>query len=171
MSDRTPAEAPIACTPEVRAVMAWLDLHALDVDEAPLWKAFRDRPIASERLRLLLSWMDSRPSQRGRGIRVGHPGDPHKRRATVVVAYLRGEFRAPDLAPVAEGWAWRDVCALAAALDDAGEKGWGSYRDVDTARSALSAAMTRRDLDIPRAPPDLEARIGRFLADLEGEFQ
>lgn len=171
MSDRRPVEGALASTVDVRAIRAWLDAHARDLAEAPLWREFRDNPSIRDRLRLLLSWVERKPSQRGRGIRVGHPSNPARLRATVVVAYLRGAFSQPGLEPPCRTWSWSDIGALAMEVDPDGTAGWASFRDPDVARPALRAAIARGDLDIPEAPKNLQERISGFLAGLAGVSQ
>lgn len=166
MSDRRPVEDALASTADVRAIRAWLDAHARDLAEAPLWREFRDNPSIRDRLRLLLSWIERKPSQRGRGIRVGHPSSPARLRAAVIVAYLRGVFSRADLDPACRTWSWSDICALAMEVDPDGQDGWASFRDPDVARSALRASIARGDLDIPEAPVDLQERLNGFLAGL-----
>lgn len=171
MSDRRPVKGALASAADVRAIRAWLDAHARDMAEAPLWREFRDNPSIRDRLRLLLSWVERKPSQRGRGIRVGHPSSPARLRATMIVAYLRGAFSRPDLEPPSRTWSWADICALAMEVDPDGTDGWASFRDPDVARPAFRAAIARGDLDIPESPRDLKERLDGFLAGLAGVSQ
>lgn len=171
MPDCRPVVDALASTADVRAIRAWLDAHARDLAEAPLWREYRDNPTIRDRLRLLLSWIEKKPSQRGRGIRVGHPSNPARLLATVVVAYLRGMFTRADLEPASRTWSWSDICALAMEVDPDGAAGWASFRDPDVARPALRAAIARGDLDIPNAPDDLLERLDGFLAGLAGVSQ
>ncbi len=171
MSDRRPVVGPLASTADVRAIRAWLDAHTRDLAEAPLWREFRDNPSIRDRLRLLLLWVERKPSQRGRGIRVGHPANPARLRATLMVAYLRGVFTSDDLEPIDVIWSWVDISALALEVDPDGEDGWACFRDPDVARPSLRAAIARGDLDIPKAPPALREQIDGFLAGLAGVSQ
>lgn len=166
MSGRRPAEGGKASTADVRAIRAWLDVHARDLAEAPFTTAFLRTSDIGERLRVLKVRLEQRPSEPLSGFRPGPVPDPHRRRASIVVGYLRGEFSAADLPRIEHPWPWRKVCALAVDADESGEDGWGSYLQEDFARPTLRAAIARGDLDVPRAPDDLVQRVAAFLSEL-----
>ncbi len=168
MSSSRPEQVPSERTPEVRAVLAWLDAHERDVDEAPLWNAFLGTTDMGDQLRIVQSRIEHRPSKPFHGLGRGPAADPARRRATIIVGYLRGVFSATDLPTLDPPWPWGRVCGLAVEADESGEEGWGSYLQEDFARSALRAAIARGDLSVPRAPVDLEARLRGFLSGLAG---
>lgn len=147
--------------PEVRAIFAWLDRHARDVEEAPFWRAYRDTRGTAARLDLLRRYVLTRP-----GDRILGRFDPDVLRAAVVVSYLRGRFHALDLEPLAcDPWPWQRICDLA----ETQGAGWDSFQDVDSARGALRVFRMRGYLDIPTAPVEAADTIAAMLATLAAD--
>ena len=106
--------------------LAWVQAHGRDVDEAPFWRSFDAQGDPVVRGRFIGAYMDRRPTDPLRcPLRAGTM-DADCQRATVIAAYLLGEFAAPDLAPIDSPWAWTQIAAWANAH---GGEGWDSYRD------------------------------------------
>jgi hypothetical protein len=134
----TPGPTP----PDV--ALAWVQAHGRDVDEAPFWRVYVAQGDPVVRGRFISAYMDRRPTDPLRcPIRAGTM-DADCQRATVIAAYLLGEFAAPDLPPIARPWVWVEVAAWAAAH---GGEGWDGYRDAvrapDRYRTRVDAGALR----------------------------
>lgn len=157
-----PTPARLADAPEVRAVLAWIAAHGRDVDEAPFWRSYVAESNPWARLRYLQAYLDHRPGDPMLACpRPGRTMDATAQRAVVVVAYLLGDFAAPDLPAIARPWTWREVAAYATAH---GGDGFDQWTDANRGPGRYRATVATGALRIVCQPPDALAVIALVSA-------
>lgn len=153
---------PYSQDPDLARVLAWCRVHSRDIDEAPFWRAYRDNPGQSARRQLLARYVCLGPDDP-----IWPKFDPNRLRAAVVVAFLRGQFHAPDLDPVENPWPWSDVCDYSTTQ----RIGFKTLHSPETASATLAMMRARGHLDIPEAPPEVRDSLDRLLTAWDGSNQ
>jgi hypothetical protein len=144
MSNRRPAEAPKASTPEVRSVLAWLRVAANQrlVREAAVWAVWlvlREKDPATALEVIVRALRGPCESVSGRKL-----PNPDRFEVIAILAYLRGVLDLPGLVPVASPWTWGELTALAKELADRGGRLSPFWHDqVGTNRVARSVSRVR----------------------------
>ncbi|MBM4397339.1 MAG: hypothetical protein FJ087_16845 [Deltaproteobacteria bacterium] len=144
----------------------WDRANADEIDAAPFFREYVALRDIGERLEYLRRYVNRRPLDPLICPRPGATMDPHRQRAVLTVAYLLGDFAAPDLPRVAEPWTWPAICEWANAH---GGEGFDTFRDTRRACWDYKRAVETGALRIVPRPPDVDAVLAILTAAVRGD--
>ena len=166
MAGRQPAKDRASSPPEVRAILEWQDARRQDYPDAPFWSEFA-RALNADlmyALKMLQAAVSRKPSQLLEPPRAGGRQSAERLRVLSTIAYLKGDWTPPGLAPIGTPLTPESIAELAGTLAGPAGDGqdWAVFMDSRRGAFLYERAKTA-GMHVPVFGP---ARIGDELKPL-----